>query len=175
MKRLYFFKTYMCLFLSLFCTSVFAQKENSFQSNFLMLNSEKKSCNSELVFVNNSSLLNVLKTIIVDKKSCGKNDWYIDIRSKEQIIISQDRIANLLVLNEDKKKGNLFVTVINNQIVYLFVKHENETLIFKSRIQVDLSSFVGKYVLDFQHFSSWTIKNENDTYKIAGNKIIECD
>ena len=131
---------------------------------------------SELVFFNDLELIKLLENIIVDKNSCKKTkksiNWYIDFKESESIVISEGRIANVIELIDPKKRKN-YVTTINNKVVFILMDNE-KGLLSKTGLPVDLSSFAGKSTLSFEDFSSWLIKSQNGSYKIADSQIWKC-
>ncbi|WP_062062986.1 hypothetical protein [Aquimarina longa] len=132
--------------------------------------------NSELVFFNDLGLVKLLENIIIDKNSC-KNikksiDWYIDFKESESIVVSEGRIANLIELI-DPKKRKIYTTTINNKVVFLLMANK-KGLLSKTGLSIDLSSFSDKSTLSFEDFSSWLIKSQNGSYKIADSQIWKC-
>ncbi len=150
---------YWSVFFLMLSLNVCAQKDSK-ETNF----------ESELIFFKDNKLIKSLENIIDETNSCKNNDWYIDFKNANQIVISQDRIANLMVLYEDNPNKKIYVTTINNFVV--FVITNNQSIFDKSRYSINLKDFTNNTVLDFKHFSYWAM---NKNYEILSKKIIDCN
>ncbi len=180
MKRFHFYKIYICLFFLLFNLSACAQKGNTPQEKPKTEETKEHSSYSEFVFFKDERIVKELQKFISFENSCKEKkrnvDWYIDIKSPQEMMITQGRVANLMILNEDVKKKKMLVTTIRNQIVFLLVREQHiQGLFLKSKYAFDLSKFIDKYTLGFEHFSFWIIKKQDNNFNVVKSKIIICD
>lgn len=133
---------------------------------------------SELVFFNDQKLVSLLKDIIRKENGCQdwrKNiNWYIDIKEEyKSIIITQGRLANLIELNEGKKR--IYTTVINENIVFVIMKNKDEISLLDTGFSLDLSEFFNKSTLAFESFSTWLVEYDKGTYQLTNSHIRKCD
>jgi hypothetical protein len=132
----------------------------------------KNEYSSKIVFFNDLKLKEVLKEIIIKKKTCENdgNYWYVDFMKNDLIMITQDRIENLVL---SKGINNIYTTFIDDKIVFI-ISDKNS---FKQiGLSVDLKPFVNKPSLSIEEFSFWVIqKKHKNEYQIVKEKIYKCD
>lgn len=132
----------------------------------------KNEYSSKIVFFNDLKLKEVLKEIMIKKKTCENdgNYWYVDFMKNDLIMITQDRIENLVL---SKGINNIYTTFIDDKIVFI-ISDKNS---FKQiGLSVDLKPFVNKPSLSIEEFSFWVIqKKHKNEYQIVKEKIYKCD
>ncbi|WP_196889611.1 hypothetical protein [Aureivirga sp. CE67] len=144
---------------------------------FLMLNSLLfgQIDKSELITFDNNQFISLIQSIIKENTNCISNskihNWYIEEREDGSIIVSINRIANLLQSNPEKY---IYTTIINKKIVFYITQNENIN-ISKTHFFVDLCSYQNvEYVL-FEDFSSWLImKDQNNNFVIKNKRLFKC-
>lgn len=145
----------------------FFQNQSFGQENF----------DADLVIIKNEQLLNLLNNIIISKNSCSKENsnivWSLDIKKKEEIILSQSRIPNLIEISKIKGR-NVGVSIINNQLIFILYDEPNN-LLFKPNLKIELNSYKKEDLLLFEEFSAWLISIRDNTYYLASKKLWECN
>lgn len=133
---------------------------------------------SELVLFKNINFIKKLEEIIIKENSCKKIkkniDWYIEFKDSKEIIITHSRISNLYEIYGDSPELDIYTTIINNQIVFVLLKNNDNRIISKTGLKVNLSNNLGKITLAAEHYSYWIVENNMNTFKIIGSKIINC-
>jgi hypothetical protein len=133
---------------------------------------------SEIVFFNDSNVIDLLEGIVIQGNTCSQNgkviDWYIDFEDKYRLIVSRGRIENLLEIAKSEKK-RIYTTSINNQIVFISTSYDCN-LFTKTRFFIDLKQHLNKAIVVFEDFSSWLItRDKKDDFVIKNKRIFKCN
>lgn len=143
-------------------------------SSYSQVDNFQKKYTSEIVFLKDLNLKNLIKEIIKKDSYCKTKglDWYIDFTKDDVILISKYSIENLIAARGINK---IYTTTIDDKILFIInAENINDTFI-KSGYSSDLSSFIDKSNYSTIDYSFWVIqKNEKNKYKIIKEKIYRC-
>lgn len=144
-------------------------------SSYSQIDIFEKKHTSEIVFLKDSNLKNLIKEIIKKDSSCKTEglDWYIDFMENDIILISKYSIENLIAA---KSINKIYTTTIYDKILFIInTKNINDAFV-KSRYSLDLSSFIDKSNYSTIDYSFWIIqKIEKNKYKIIKEKKYICN
>jgi hypothetical protein len=132
----------------------------------------KNEYSSKIVFFHDLKLKEILKEIIIKKKTCGNDGdyWYVDFMKNDLIMITQDRIENLVL---SKGINNIYTTFIDDKIVFIIC---DKNIFNNTGFSVNLGEFVGKINHSIEDSSFWVIQKTNKKkYQIVKEKIYRCD
>ncbi|MEY4963833.1 MAG: hypothetical protein RLZZ323_1152 [Bacteroidota bacterium] len=153
----------LCLFF-IFNISCYSQVDNL-----------KDKTTSEIVFLKDSKLKDIIKQIIIKDKHCKTDglEWYIDFIKDDIVLISKYSIGNLIAARGINK---IYATTINNEILFIVNTENIKDVFSKSKYSLDLSDFIGKSNLSIIDYSFWVIqKVKKRKYKIIKEKIYKCN
>ena len=137
-------------------------------------NIEKKHT-SEIVFLKDSNLKNLIKEIIKKDSSCKTEglNWYIDFMKDDIILISKYSIENLIA---GKGINKIYTTTIDNRIVFIVNTENINDDFIESGYLLDLSSYINKSNYSIVDYSFWVIqKKEKNKYTIVKEKKYRCN
>lgn len=144
-------------------------------SSYSQVDNFQKKYTSEIVFLKDLNLKNLIKEIIKKDSYCKTKglDWYIDFTKDDVILISKYSIENLIAARGINK---IYTTTIDDKILFIInAKNINDTFI-KSGYSSDLSSFIDKSNYSTIDYSFWIIqKKEKNKYKIIKEKKYRCN
>ncbi|HQE35094.1 MAG TPA: hypothetical protein PLQ70_10535 [Flavobacterium alvei] len=143
-------------------------------SSYSQVDNFQKKYTSEIIFLKDLNLKNLIKEIIKKDSYCKTEglDWYIDFMKDDIILISKNSIGNLIAA---RGINQIYTTTIDDKILFIInAENINDTFI-KSGYLSDLSSFIDKSNYSTIDYSFWVIqKNEKNKYKIIKEKIYRC-
>lgn len=142
---------------------------------YSQVNNVGKNDTSELVFLIDSNLKDLIKEIIKKDNSCRIEgyDWYIDFMKNDMILISKYSIENLIAT---KKDSQIYTTTIDDKILFILNTENIKDVFNKSGYSVDLSYFIDKSNYSTIDYSFWVIqKNEKKDYQIIKEKKYRCN
>lgn len=133
--------------------------------------------NSNLVFIKDNNLRDLLEIIITNENTCSSYsktiNWYVDFKHDNTILVSQSRIANLLESLKNNKR-EILTTIINDKIVFLVTKND-KNLFYKSEFSINLEEFKNNEIVLFEDFSAWKIKSNEKRYEVVNKIIFKCN
>ena len=137
----------------LFSTSVFGQRH---EENFT----------AEIVILENENLKKVIDSI--DLKNYYLKDgqtWYLDFRKANEIKLASSRKSRLFQPNT-----NVYLTIINDNIIFILSKKDDYIPIERTGLEVDLNKF--NFInLTFELSSYWILKEVNGKIEIVSQSI----
>ncbi|WP_314059084.1 hypothetical protein [Empedobacter brevis] len=139
----------------LFSTSVFGQRH---EENFT----------AEIVILENENLKKVIDSI--DLKNYYLKDgqtWYLDFRKANEIKLASSRKSRLFQPNT-----NVYLTIINDNIIFILSKKDDYIPIERTGLEVDLNKF--NFInLTFELSSYWILKEVNGKIEIVSKSIYD--
>lgn len=150
-----FIKQLILLYFLLFSVMLYSQNNN-------------KDYSAEIVTLKNQNLENFIDSIDLKNHYLREGQiWYIDFRNKDKIKLASSRISKLIQLHSE-----LFITIINNNIIFLVTEEDYMINIKKTGLWVDLKRF---NILDltFELSSYWILKEIDGKIKIIKESIYD--
>jgi hypothetical protein len=144
-------------------------------SSYSQVDNLNKKHTSEIVFLKDSNLKNLIKEIIKKDSYCKTEglDWNIDFMKDDIILISKYSIENLIAARDINK---IYTTTIDDKILFITKPENINDAFIKSGYSLDLSSFIDKSNYSTIDYSFWVIqKKKNNKYTIIKEKKYRCN
>jgi len=136
---------------------------------------------SELVFLNDDSLVNLLSEIIANRKNCegekGIHYWFVEFKENQNIALS--KIRREVLFGYANELDEILITVLKNNIVFILNRGgKKRELFLNTEFNFDLNKINhdSESVYPFEDFSFWIFHKKADNYYRLAKKNIwkEC-
>ncbi|QHC84107.1 hypothetical protein AS589_04540 [Empedobacter brevis] len=126
----------------------------------------KENIYAEIVTIKNNNLINFIE--LIDLKKYYLRDgqvWYIDFSKENEIKLASGRISKFI-----QSDSNIYITIIDNNIIFILSKKDQIIPIKKTGLKADLNRF-NIIDLTFELSSYWILKEVNGEIKIVSKSI----
>ncbi|WP_322970737.1 hypothetical protein [Faecalibacter sp. LW9] len=146
----------LMLFIILFINIGVSGQEN--KTNFL----------AEIVILENENLKSFIDSIgLKNYYLKDGQSWYLDFRKDDEIKLANIRKSKLIQPNT-----NIYITIINDNVIFILSKKNQTISIKKTGLEVDLNKF--NFVdLTFELSSYWILKEKKGKIKIISKSIYD--
>lgn len=130
---------------------------------------------ADIVIIKDLELIQTIESLTTnDQCISSRADLYIDYRNKDYIIFGQNSIKGYIGVYK-KQNTLIYLTFINNRLLFILSKKESNLPIQKTDFKVDLSEFLEIYDFSIRDLSSWHLKKVNGSYEIINEKLFGCN
>lgn len=141
---------------------------------FIIVKVQAQTKQTLLVFFEENDLSSLVSNIISENSTCEKGVWYIEIKDTSNILLSKSYLSNLIELSS-LKKSELYMTTVNNQILFIISDSKYDSLFKKTVFNIDLPTFSDLDFVYFYSFSFWHLQKMTDVYSVVHEKIYTCN
>lgn len=126
----------------------------------------KANLSAEIVILENENLKKIIDSIDLKKYYLRDGQfWYIDFRKDDEIKLASGRISKFI-----QSDSNIYITIIDNTIIFIISKKDQIIPIKKTGLKVDLDRF-NIIDLTFELSSYWVLKERKGKIKIISKSI----
>lgn len=140
---------------------------------FIIVEGHAQKKQALLVFFKDKDLSSLISNVISENNTCEKGIWYAEIMDTSNILLSKSYLSNLIELSS-LKENDLYMTTINNRIIFVISERRYDDLFQKTFFNLDLPTFSDLDFVYFYDFSYWHFQKMEDKFDVVEEKIYKC-